>query len=64
MKRIKKYINDMVAQGYHTNNVEDLEPEDLKGASGLSAFRIEVSFSDLAPITIHPAAIEELAGQN
>ena len=41
----KHYINFMAAQGLIKSNVEDLELEDLKGASGLKALRIEVDFN-------------------
>lgn len=40
----KKFIDYMISQGFITNNVEYLELEDLKGASGLNALRIEVNF--------------------
>ncbi len=42
----KRYIDYMIAQGYLTNNVEELELEDLKGASGLRALRVEVNLNN------------------
>jgi len=60
----KNYVDYMISQGYLTNNVEDLELEDLKGASGLRALRVEVDFSDLTPNNIDPAVIEEVVGRS
>jgi hypothetical protein len=60
----KKYVDYMISQGYLTNKVEDLELEDLKGASGLRALRVEVDFSDLTPNMIDPSVIENVVGQN
>lgn len=60
----KKYVDYMISQGYLTNEVEDLELEDLKGASGLRALRVEVDFSDLTPNMIDPSVIENVVGQN
>jgi len=34
----------MISKKYLKNTVEDLELEDLKGASGLRALRVEVNF--------------------
>lgn len=64
IREYKKYIDYMVAQGYLKPTVEELELEDLKGASGLKALRVEVDFSDLTPNEINPAEIEEVVGRN
>jgi len=39
------YIDFMMAKGFIKGEIEDLELEDLKGASGLKALRIEVDFN-------------------
>ncbi|MCU4157343.1 GAF domain-containing protein [Carboxylicivirga sp. A043] len=43
----RHYLDFMQNQGYITNKVEDLELEDLKGASGLKALRIEVNYNGI-----------------
>uniref|UniRef100_UPI003217D3C8 hypothetical protein n=1 Tax=uncultured Draconibacterium sp. TaxID=1573823 RepID=UPI003217D3C8 len=60
----KKYIDYMISQGYLTNKVEELELEDLKGASGLHAIRVEVDFSDLSAYEINTDIIEEVVTRN
>lgn len=64
IREYKKYIDYMIAQGFLKPTVEELELEDLKGASGLRALRVEVDFSDLTPNVIDTAEIEEVIGQN
>jgi len=44
IEEYKRYIEYMITQGYLKDSVEDFELEDLKGASGLRALRIEVNF--------------------
>ncbi len=44
IEEYKRYIGYMVSQGYLTGAIEELELEDLKGASGLRALRVEVNF--------------------
>ena len=46
----KRYIEFMIAKGYLKDNIEDFELEDLKGASGLRALRIEVDFGTTSSI--------------
>jgi len=41
-----KYIDYMMAKGYLKGEVEDFELEDLKGASGLRALRVEVDYGN------------------
>ncbi|WP_066627247.1 GAF domain-containing protein [Labilibacter marinus] len=41
----QKFIDYMISEGYITSNIEYLELEDLKGASGLHAIRLEVNFA-------------------
>ncbi len=40
----KRNIDFMISEGYLKNNVENLELEDLIGASGLKALRVEVNY--------------------
>ncbi|MBI9064508.1 MAG: hypothetical protein JEZ14_21155 [Marinilabiliaceae bacterium] len=42
----RKYIDYLISKNYLTNSIEDLELEDLNGASGLRALRVEVNFSN------------------
>ena len=56
----KKYIDYMIAKGYLTNNIEDVELEDLVGASGLRALRVEVDLSDLTPNQIETEEIAQV----
>jgi len=46
----KKYIDYLISKGYLKDSVEDVELEDLKGASGLRALRVEVNFDSSSPI--------------
>jgi len=64
IQEYKKYVDYMISQGYLTSNIEDLELEDLKGASGLRALRVEVDFSDLTPGSIDTNVIQEVVGRN
>lgn len=64
IREYRKYIDYLIAQGFIKPSVEDLELEDLKGASGLRALRIEVDFSDLTPNAIDTAEIEEVVNSN
>ncbi len=56
----RHYLDFMQAQGYITAKVEDLELEDLKGASGLKALRIEVDFTAADTNQTEEAAFEEI----
>jgi hypothetical protein len=60
----KKYIDYMISQGFLTDVVEELELEDLKGASGLKALRVEVDFSDLTSNKIDVNEIEKVVEQH
>ena len=61
----KGYIDYLIAQGYVKNNIEYLELEDLQGASGLRALRIEVDLSMSAFLDdIDFAEIEKAIGGN
>ncbi len=60
----KKYIDYMIAKGYLTNNIEDVELEDLVGASGLRALRVEVDLSDLTPNQIETEEIVQVVSGN
>jgi len=50
MEEYRKYIDYLVAERYLKNTVEDLELEDLKGASGLRALRVTVNFDTSSAI--------------
>ncbi|WP_282039452.1 GAF domain-containing protein [Saccharicrinis aurantiacus] len=41
----QKFIDYLISQGFITDNIEYLDLEDLKGAAGLHALRIEVNFN-------------------
>ncbi|WP_289055662.1 GAF domain-containing protein [Carboxylicivirga marina] len=56
----KHYLDFMKAQGYISGQVEDLELEDLKGASGLKALRIEVDFNGSDAIKHDKQVYEEV----
>ncbi len=60
----KKYIDYMIAKGLLTNNIEDVELEDLAGASGLRALRVEVNLSDLTPNQIENSEIAQVVSGN
>ncbi|TLX78262.1 GAF domain-containing protein [Labilibacter sediminis] len=60
IEEYKRYIDYMQAQGYITSLVEDFELEDLKGASGLKALRIEVDFSNVGINEIKQKEIEHV----
>ncbi|MCW3787594.1 GAF domain-containing protein [Plebeiibacterium sediminum] len=62
IEEYKRYIDFMIAQRFITNKVEDIELEDLKGASGLRALRIEVDFNKLSSEGIDKAKYEEFIG--
>ena len=64
IREYKKYIDYMIAQGFLKSSIEELELEDLKGASGLRALRVEVDFSDLTPNEIDKTEIEEVISSN
>ena len=46
IEEYKRYIDYMISQGFLNDSVEYIELEDLKGASGLKALRIEINFSE------------------
>ncbi|MBS2211056.1 GAF domain-containing protein [Carboxylicivirga mesophila] len=56
----RHFLDFMKAQGYITRKVEDLELEDLKGASGLRALRIEVDFKGADTGLLDAKAYEEV----
>jgi hypothetical protein len=60
IQEYKKYIDFMIAQGFLKDVVEDYELEDMKGASGLRALRIEVDFTDLEVKPLDDSVINEL----
>lgn len=64
IREYKKYIDYMVAQRFLKPTVEELELEDLKGASGLRALRVEVDFSDLTPNVIDTTEIDHVINTN
>lgn len=59
IEEYKKYIDYMIAKGYLKDTIEDLELEDMKGASGLRALRVEVDFGPKAS-TIDEINISEI----
>lgn len=59
----KRYIEYMIAQGFLTNKVEELELEDLKGASGLKALRVEVDFKSLTSCQINQQVLENVSDE-
>lgn len=59
IREYKQYIDYLISQKYLTNNVEELELEDLKGASGLKAIRVEVNFEVLSFSGMSKTEIEE-----
>lgn len=44
IEEYNRYIDYLIAKGFLKSGVEDFELEDLKGASGLRALRVEVNF--------------------
>ena len=58
IKEYRKYIEYMIAQKYLKESVEDYELEDLKGASGLRALRVEVDYG--APMEFKDIGIAEM----
>jgi len=42
----RKYIDYLISKNYLANSIEDLELEDLKGASGLRALRVKVNLNN------------------
>ncbi len=50
IEEYKKYIEYMIAKGYLKEVIEDFELEDMKGASGLRALRVEVDFGAITSI--------------
>ncbi len=62
IEEYKRYIDFMISQGYITNTVENFELEDLKGASGLRALRVEVAFNDLSIDEVDDVAYSDLVG--
>ncbi|WP_297085648.1 GAF domain-containing protein [uncultured Draconibacterium sp.] len=64
IQEYKKYIDYLIAQGYLAPTIEELELEDLKGASGLRALRVEVNFDNLAPNEINPEEIARIVTNN
>lgn len=64
IEEYKKYIDFMIAQKLITPNIEDVELEDLQGASGLRALRIEVDFNNDSDNYIDEKIIRETVTQN
>ena len=62
IEEYKRYIDFMISKGLITDKVENLELEDLIGASGLRALRIEVDFSKLSAEGVDNARYEEFIG--
>ncbi|MCW3804605.1 GAF domain-containing protein [Plebeiibacterium marinum] len=60
IEEYRRYIDFMKSRKLITDNVEDLELEDLTGASGLRALRIEVNFDDLESEPFDKIRIEEV----
>ena len=60
IREYKQYIDYMKAQGYLTGEVEELELEDLKGASGLRALRVEVNFESNKSCHISQEVLEKV----
>lgn len=60
IREYQKYIDYLVARGFLNSNVEELELEDLKGASGLRALRVEVNLNSNQSEEIHFEKISEL----
>ena len=54
-----RYIDYMKAQGYLTGETEELELEDLRGASGLKALRVEVDFNNMESCQINQQVLEK-----
>ncbi len=48
IEEYKKYIDYMVSKNYLKSEIEDLELEDLKGATGLRALRVSINFESPA----------------
>jgi hypothetical protein len=48
IEEYKKYIDYMVSKNYLKSGIEDLELEDLKGATGLRALRVNINFESPA----------------
>jgi hypothetical protein len=64
IEEYKRYIDFMIAQKMITNNIEELELEDLKGASGLRALRIEVDYKSDSENSIDEKIIRKTIAQN
>lgn len=63
IREYEKYIDFMIAQGFLKDRVEDYELEDMKGASGLRALRVEVDFSNLEFDQIDEVVIGEIVAK-
>ncbi len=50
IEEYRKYIDYMIDKNFLKGTIEDFELEDLKGASGLRALRVEVDFGTLTEI--------------
>ena len=48
IEEYKKYLEYLISKNYIKETIEDVELEDLKGASGLRALRVEVNFGEPA----------------
>ncbi|WP_154665623.1 GAF domain-containing protein [Saccharicrinis fermentans] len=59
----KRYIDYMMAQGYLTGDLEELELEDLKGASGLKALRVQVNFKNEKSCHINQQVLQEVTDE-
>jgi hypothetical protein len=55
IEEYKQYIDYMITKGYLKDTIEDFELEDMKGASGLRALRVEVDFGPAS------SAIDEIS---
>jgi len=65
IEEYRNYINFMIAQGFLKDSIEYLELEDLQGASGLMALRVEVDFSMSSLLDeIDLSEFEKVIGRN
>ncbi len=56
----KRYIDYMTAQGFLVGEIEELELDDLKGASGLKALRVEVDFKSMKSCQINQQILDKV----
>ncbi len=61
IEEYKRYIDFMISQNYLKSKVDEVELEDLKGASGLKAIRVEVDFDNIQSSGIKDAEFDRFA---